>query len=571
MANNFLETKTITLAELLGNGKKYIVPPYQRDYSWDEEKWEDLFFDLNELEKSVHPHYMGAIVLQSSNGKEYSIIDGQQRIATLSIFIIAIIQILRDMAHNGIDTEQNNERIDIFCRQYLGDKNPASLMRTSKLELNNVNNHFFSRYIVQFEKPAKPLLIKEDSSNKMLYGAFEYFYKHLKEKLAGKSGEDIAVYLTDAIADKVKFIMIVVEDELNAYTLFETLNARGVELTATDLLKNYLFSLVGGNGADLKVLQLEWSAINNTVGTKEFPNFLRYYINSKSQLVRQNALYKEVKKSVSNYRDVFELVDSLKELASVYVALKNPADEIWSTYSEYKELKYRLSELKLFDVKQQIPLLLSAYKKLSESEFVKVVKICSIISFRYSAIGRLNPNEMERTYNKCAMKIANSEVTKAKNVFDELRKIYIGDDEFEKSFSTASINTGSGRQKSLVKYILINLENKLSGFSYDFETNDATIEHILPENPSNSEEWSEKFNFEEIEKLRFWLGNYTLLESSKNSNIGTNSFSEKLLEYKSSSYLLSNKISYCEWNPVNLKKRQEELAKIAKSIWRLDF
>lgn len=571
MANNFLETKTITLAELLGNGKKYIVPPYQRDYSWDEEKWEDLFFDLNELEKSVHPHYMGAIVLQSSNGKEYSIIDGQQRIATLSIFIIAIIQILRDMAHSGIDTEQNNERIDIFCRQYLGDKNPASLMRTSKLELNNVNNHFFSRYIVQFEKPARPLLTKEDSSNKMLYGAFEYFYKHLKEKLADKSGKDIALYLTDAIADKVKFIMIVVEDELNAYTLFETLNARGVELTATDLLKNYLFSLVGGNGADLKVLQLEWSAINNTVGTKEFPNFLRYYINSKSQLVRQNALYKEVKKSVSNYRDVFELVDSLKELASVYVALKNPADEIWSTYSEYKELKYRLSELKLFDVKQQIPLLLSAYKKLSESEFVKVLKICSIISFRYSAIGRLNPNEMERTYNKCAIKIANGEVTKAKNVFDELRKIYIGDDEFEKSFSTASINTGSGRQKSLVKYILINLENKLSGFSYDFETNDATIEHILPENPSGIDEWSEKFNFEEIEKLRFWLGNYTLLESSKNSNIGTNSFSEKLLEYKSSSYLLSNKISYCEWNPVNLKKRQEELAKIAKSIWRLDF
>lgn len=71
---------------------------------------------------------------------------------------------------------------------------------------------------------------------------------------------------------------------------------------------------------------------------------------------------------------MFELVDSLKELASVYVALENPADEIWSTYSEYKELKYRLSELKLFDVKQQIPLLLSAYKKLSESEFVKVVK-----------------------------------------------------------------------------------------------------------------------------------------------------------------------------------------------------
>jgi len=569
MANNFLETKTITLAELLGNGKRYIVPPYQRDYSWDEDKWEDLFFDLNELEKSKHPHYMGAIVLQSSDNKQYSIIDGQQRITTLSIFIIAIIQILKDMASSGIETVQNEERIDIFSRQYLGDKNPASLMRTSKLELNSVNNHFFSRYIVQCEKPAKPVLIKEDNSNKMLYSAFEYFYKKLKEKLNGKSGEEIAVYLTDIVADRVKFIMIAVEDELNAYTLFETLNARGVELTATDLLKNYLFSLVGGSGGDLKILQSEWSLINNTVGTKEFPNFLRYYINSKNQLVRQNALYKEVKKSVLNHKDVFELVNNLKELAPIYIALRNPADEIWSSYSESKELKYRLSELKLFDVKQQIPLLLSAYKKLEESEFVKVLKICSIISFRYSAIGRLNPNEMERTYNKCAIKIANGEITKAKNVFDELKKIYVDDDEFEKSFSTTSIDTG--RHKNLVRYILINFENKLSGSAHDYETNSATIEHILPENPSESDDWQSKFSLEEIEKLRFWLGNYTLLESSINSKIGTKSFDEKLIEYKKSSYKLSSMLMYNDWNPSNLKKRQDELAKSAKAIWRVDF
>lgn len=571
MANNFLETKTIALAELLGNGKRYTVPPYQRDYSWDEDKWEDLISDLDELEKSTHPHYMGAIVLQSSDGKEFSIIDGQQRITTLSIFIVAAIQILKDMAQNGVETVENEERIDIFSRQYLGDKNPASLMRTAKLELNSVNNNFFSRYIVQFEKPTRVLLTKEDGSNKMLYGAFEYFYKHLKAKFNGKSGKDIAIYLSETIGDKVKFIMITVEDELNAYTLFETLNARGVELTATDLLKNYLFSLVGKGGADLKILQSEWSTINNIVGTKEFPNFLRYYINSKSQLVRQSGLYKDVKKTVKDYKDVFELVENLKNSASVYVALTNPADDIWSDYGEAKELRYRLGELKLFNVTQQIPLLLSAYNYLDVGEFVKVLKICSIISFRYSAIGKLNPNEMERVYNKCAIKIANKEISKAKNVFDELKKIYIGDDEFEKSFSTASINTGSGRYKKLAKYILVNLENKLSTNTYDYETNDATIEHILPENPAETSNWGEKFNAEELDKLRFWIGNYTLLESSKNGKIGAKSFDEKLPEYKKSNYKLSNTISYGEWNPSNLKKRQDELAKIAKNIWRLDF
>ena len=259
------------------------------------------------------------------------------------------------------------------------------------------------------------------------------------------------------------------------------------------------------------------------MGTKEFPNFLRYYINSKSQLVRQSGLYKDVKKTVKDYKDVFELVENLKNSASVYVALTNPADDIWSDYGEAKELRYRLGELKLFNVTQQIPLLLSAYNYLDVGEFVKVLKICSIISFRYSAIGKLNPNEMERVYNKCAIKIANKEISKAKNVFDELKKIYIGDDEFEKSFSTASINTGSGRYKKLAKYILVNLENKLSANTYDYETNDATIEHILPENPAETSNWGEKFNAEELDKLRFWIGNYTLLESSMHKwKTGTN-------------------------------------------------
>ena len=91
---------------------------------------------------------------------------------------------------------------------------------------------------------------------------------------------------------------------------------------------------------------------------------------------------------------------------------------------------------------------------------------------------------------------------------------------------------------------MVNLENKLSTNTYDYETNDATIEHILPENPAETSNWGEKFNAEELDKLRFWIGNYTLLESSKNGKIGAKSFDEKLPEYKKSNYKLSNTISY---------------------------
>ena len=572
MANNFLETKTITLGELLGNGKTYMVPPYQRDYSWNEDKWEDLFFDINDLENSKHPHYMGAIVLQTSNNKQYSIIDGQQRITTLSIFIIAIISILKDMVTNNIDKEANEERVEILSRTYLGDKNPASLHRVSKLELNAVNNPFFTKYVVQILKPARAVLIKEDSANKQLLKAYEYFYKRLKEKLKGLEGEKVTKYLSETIADKIKFIQIAVEDELNAYTLFETLNARGVELTSSDLLKNYLFSLVGDGTTktgDYKVLLEEWNYINSQIGTKDFPNFLRYYINSQKPLVRHNGLYKEIKKSVNNHEDVFTLIDNLKELAPVYMAFKNPSDDLWGEYGNYKELKLRLNELKLFKVSQQIPLLLSVYKEFEDKEFIKVLKICSIISFRYSAIGRLNPNEMERIYNKCSIKVSSKEIITAKEVFDNLKNIYVDDEAFENSFSSASIDTG--RNRKLVKYILINIENQLDNKEYDFDESGSTIEHILPTNPEDDSLWYENFSIEEMEKLTSRLGNYILLENNINKKIGNDTFGNKIIKYKDSSYKIANDFKFEEWNPEKLKQHQKDFAKLAKSIWKISY
>jgi uncharacterized protein with ParB-like and HNH nuclease domain len=275
MSKNFLDTNTITLGELLGNGKQYYVPSFQRDYSWNEEQWEDLYDDIKSLQEHEYPHYMGTIVLQSSENKNFKIVDGQQRITTLSIFIIALIKLIQDLVDKNEDVEENKERFDILSRTYLGDKNPASLMRTSKLKLNENNNQFFTRYIVQMQdlRTTRGL----NSSDKLLYNALKYFHSNLKNDLKDKNGYDIASYLTDNIADKLKFIQIKVEDELNAYTLFETLNARGIELTSTDLLKNYIFSQIN-TPTDLELIQKDWNKISNTVGINEFPTYLRYYI-----------------------------------------------------------------------------------------------------------------------------------------------------------------------------------------------------------------------------------------------------------------------------------------------------
>ena len=316
--NNLLDTKTLNSNEILGNGKKYVVPIYQRDYSWIAENWEDLWEDIllvNEKEEAVH--YMGAIVLQSGENKEFSIIDGQQRLVTITILALACIKKIKDLAENNIDKEANEERVRLLSTKFIGDKDPASLTHFSKLRLNENNDSFFQTYITLFTKPKTPVLRTFKDSNKLLLKAFEFFYEKINKYFENNhKGEEIAKFLTEIIAEKLMFIQIIVEDELRAYTVFETLNSRGARLTVTDLLKNYLFSLA--SKVDIPHVQKQWDRIVNVIGLDDFPVFLRHYWISKNKFIRQEHLYKNIRLQVKNVNDLFELLDQLETNAVIW-------------------------------------------------------------------------------------------------------------------------------------------------------------------------------------------------------------------------------------------------------------
>ena len=104
---NILNTGTTSYLELIGNGKTYRVPPYQRDYAWTQQEWEDLWNDIGE--QRVEPdgrHYMGALVVQAHSDREFFVIDGQQRLATISLLALAIIAKLLRMADAGVDSDR---------------------------------------------------------------------------------------------------------------------------------------------------------------------------------------------------------------------------------------------------------------------------------------------------------------------------------------------------------------------------------------------------------------------------------------------------------------------------------
>lgn len=561
---HLLDTRTASFGDLLGNGKRYQVPLFQRDYSWTEENWEDLWQDILGLHQNPKTsHYMGAIVLQNSreSDKEFTIIDGQQRLATLSIIAIVVINKIKTLASQGNKPEENQERQEILKRTYLSDKDSISLRYSSKIRLNDNNDGFYQDYLINLKQPRNIRSLPK--SNQLIWQAFEYFSKQIDQHPEiVKSGENLAEFLTDIIARRLLFIQISVEDELNAYTVFETLNARGLELSSTDLLKNYLFSLIRSPG-DLKALQRQWQMIINTVRMEKFPEFLRYYLSLEQPWVRRERLFKIVRESVKNGHQVFDLIDQLESYSSLFVALGNAQDDFWR---ETPANRAYIRELELFRVKQAYPILFAAHGKFSDADFTRLLKLISVLSFRYTVVCGLNPSELEKVYNQVAIAIQSSEITTPKQVFEQLRSVYVSDEKFSQDFELLTVAT-RGQQKKLARYILWKLENDAANQEIIEES--FSIEHILPESPE--QDWLEDFTDAQITDMVYRLGNLTPLESPLNRQIGNQSYTTKRDVYPTSAYRLTQGILAEEWTPNALANRQKQLAKRAVHIWRSDF
>ncbi|MEB3801429.1 DUF262 domain-containing protein [Flavobacterium columnare] len=554
------DTSNKTYRQLMGNGLRFEIPKFQRDYSWEAEQWDDLWLDLISLfEDEESEHYMGYLVLQTSDNKNFSIIDGQQRLTTMSLLILSVLKCLDDLINNNVDSDNNNRRKEALRNSYIGNINPVTLISDNKIKLNRNSDDYYRQHLVLL----KDLPIRNtNSSEKHLRECFLWFYD--KSKKTFKTGEELAGFV-DNIVDKLSFTVIEVTDPLNAFKVFETLNARGVQLPSSDLLKNYLFSIVDEtkpHKSEIEELESLWSKVLGKLGSQKFEEYLRYYWNSKNKIVRKNNLFKTIKKSILNKKQAFTLIRDLNTNADIFTAIQNPNDELWLSN---KQLSNYLNELKLYQVRQVYSLFLIAYQKLNIDDFTKLVKYCSIISFRYNVIGGLNPNDQEDAYNKVAL-----EIFKNGNYNIELlRSIYINDADFEQDYISKSFKRTT-RNHKIVKYILGNIEKKIFSNDISFESDIFTIEHILPE--SADENWGD-FTDEEINRSIFRLGNLALLEKSLNREIDNSKFEVKKEVFSKSNAKFTKRITeeFETWNESKLISRQREMARYAKSIWKIQL
>ncbi|WP_421263863.1 DUF262 domain-containing protein [Aeromonas sp. 600527] len=560
MAKQFLlmEPKNENFNELIGGSSKYLVPRFQRDYAWDIEQWEDLWNDIAVLDDEGF-HYMGYIVLQQKEQYQYEIIDGQQRLVTLSIIVLAAMKAIKDMIDKGEDKLENEERLSEITKKFVGNKNLVSLKLTSKLELNRNNNRFFQKICGDLAIPNSRGIT---STNKLIRKCFTYFCK----KDFGKTGAEVAQFIVNFSSSMV-FTKIIVQDDLNAYKVFETLNARGVQLSTPDLLKNYLFSIVTKDESiddeELDELDEQWSEMISDVGENNVSDYVRYHYNSQRKMVTKNELYSAMRKVVQTPEEAYKYLKSLIEYAPIYSSLINPNDSWWADQDPlYRDAREYLSGIRLFNIKQPLAVLLPAFKMFTPSEFVKVVKYLYVMSIRYNVICHLSPSEQESVYNLIAINVSNGTYKRASNVknSDEFHRLYPNDNTFFNSFEFHKMPSRQTARK--IRYLLAEIEGYL-GNKCDYDK--LTLEHICPYHPEQI--WVDSFG-EGVSDVKDRLGNMLLLDKD---NLKRASFLEKKKAYAESKFKIANKVSlYNEWNQDNVNDLQKWMSEVATKVWRVD-
>ena len=549
-----LNTDDESLREILSNGKRYFIPKFQRDYSWDREHWDNLWQDILDLVQDKEKyHYMGYLVIQppsSDRGRQrLKVIDGQQRLTTFSLFILAAIKKL-----DGLGDE--SERKNLLFSNFIGSQDFKYVRVENKLLLNRNNDYYYRKAVEGLELPKrgqkKTILLMEQ--------ALEYFYSKLK---GYDSGEKIGE-LIDKISDRLLFTSIYIGDELNAYKVFETLNARGVQLSSGDLLKNYIFSVIDGDGKTpesvLDELDMQWDIIGGNIGSSNYSQFILSEWNSKNPLVRKVGVFTQIKRHINNKQAATTYLNDLESKSRVFAALLNEENEYWKDSSDYLSIKSALSCLRLFNIRQPISLLLAVYSWAPDC-FARVLNWIKVLSIRYNIIGRKHTGEQELFYNKLAIAISNGEMT-----IDEVKTSILqfcpSDDDFRLAFSDKTMPTEQSNKKA--RYLLARLaEEQSDGFIDELN---LTVEHILNFRPNDH--WLDYFG-DNWKLFNQRLGNMALVTKQDNEKLGQLPFSQKQSILQQTEYKINNLDEYDCWNSECVEHRQKQLADLAVQVWKI--
>lgn len=541
----FSETKTT-----------FRIPVYQRDYNWQEKHCKQLFEDILNVgkDKEITSHFIGSIVyihegVYRLGEKEFYIIDGQQRMITITLLYIALYHKLKETEVEGADEIYELYLVDKFSK------------RDIKLKLF---------------PPEENLIILNKILEENWEELEEYYdrnivknYNIFKEIMSNYSSEEIEYLL--AGLDKIIYVDIALEkDKDDPQKIFESLNSTGLDLSQGDLIRNYILMNLEKENQSYVYKNL-WIPIENnckvSIGNEiknYVSDFIRDYLTLKNGEIPSKPKVFEEFKIFYKEKDNDQLED-IKKYSEEYSRIIKPNME------KDKEIREELEDLKILDqtvINTFLIGILRDYResKLDKNEILKLLKLLQSYIWR-----RFITEKPSNALNKIFRGMY-SKISKDNKYYESFEKNLLNQDfptdaELKEALKTKNVY----KDKEKLRYVFKRLENYNHNELIDFENNKITIEHIFPQKPNKS--WKEKYSDHELEEMRIFkdtISNLTLTGS--NLNLSNKSFLEKRDDevhgYKNSKLFLNKYLGELEeWNLSTMEDRFEELFKTIIKIW----
>ncbi|MEH7225992.1 DUF262 domain-containing protein, partial [Bacillus sp. JJ1566] len=398
----------------------YEIPFFQRGYSWSKDQVLQFMDDLKMVNTERQEEYfLGPIVLNKEDKHKIHVIDGQQRITTITIFLCVVRDLLINMGKN-----KTAERIHqkFIAEQDLSGKD------TYKLSLGEESRGFFRQYIQvpygeerrKYESDFNSIPKKRITpANKALWDA----YQNITKIIEGECGTDYnenenkLIDLVSTVTENFVLISINVNSDSDAFIIFETLNERGMDLSISDLLKNYIFSKAEPD--DLKAIQATWSKMMSVLNQVNITQFLRHYWLSEHEKVTEKMLYDKIKTHLKNNNvSVYDFVHALYDSSVLYMNIINPMEEDWSDKKTFESLR----NINTLNYKASYPVLLAGYNALSPFEFRKLVCSCENFIFSYVTITDHSPSDLENVFVDICKKLRTNKNEALTEIIDHLKK-----------------------------------------------------------------------------------------------------------------------------------------------------
>lgn len=564
-----INTQKISVLQALFETNRMLqVPYFQRSYTWEKDLIQELWDDIQTgiLNETNSEHFMGTFIFSDpeedgskNNGpiKEL-IIDGQQRITTLTI-------LLRAMYDN---LTPNSNLAGHILSYIIGGR--YSNNQFKRLILGEDVFEFFEKYI-QNENPNTFRQQRRGKKRveKRIVQAYQFFFNEIKQeaKRQNKKPAKFIEYLFIRLKEKLVAVRIKVDQDTDAYAIFETINSKKVELSVSELLKNYLF-LQSQKISESVLLDTrkEWNEIIENLSHNEEEiepsQLIRHYWISNIDSVTEKNLYRAIKTHYGNDRDKLKkFISQLSHESFLYAklvgAFKADSDETIDDHS----VKL-LEQIKILRIKQCYPLLLSALSiKLPKGQFKELLKAVIRVSILRGLTDR-NPNELEDTYAKGARELRKKGSNITPNIIKEINQSIPKEKEIKEYIQENEIS------EQLARFILTQYELNLRNQD-ETELGKLSLEHILPQSPSNLDsDWD--MTTEEHRAHVGKLGNLVLLGKRLNQEASNKSFSNKIIILKESEIKSTSKLAneYKKWGKKEINNRTSELLNFVLENWR---